>query len=193
MAALGKGHYLQVEQSGNAVAISTPYDKKMAKLSARLDDTRLYYGSRDEKAMQAKKEAATIKLHKKASKAALARRATFNASASGKSNLLGEAELVEAIDSGRVELSSITSEELPESLQALTHKEQKATISKMRKDRERLQQEIKKLAKQRNQYLKKEVSKRGGVKDSFDAKIFSTIRDQAKQKGLIYDKDSASY
>ena len=93
LAALGNGQYFQVEQEGNAVAISTPYDKKMAELSAKLDQTRLYYGNRKEKKRQAAKVAASTKLHKKASQESLARRATFNSLKSGKSNFLGEGEL----------------------------------------------------------------------------------------------------
>lgn len=42
VASLGQGSYFQVEQSGNAIAIATPYDKKLAELSGKLDKTRLF-------------------------------------------------------------------------------------------------------------------------------------------------------
>ncbi|MCK4709866.1 MAG: VWA domain-containing protein, partial [Gammaproteobacteria bacterium] len=193
LAALGNGSYFQVEQTGNAVAISTPYDKKIAKLSAELDATRLYYGNRKEKKMQAAKVAASAKLHKKASRESLARRATYNSSKSGKTNFLGDGELVEAVTNGEVDLSSIATEELPESLQAMTPLEQQANITKTKNDRARIHKEISEIAKQRANYLKKEVAKLGGAKDSFDAKVFGAIRAQAEQKGLIYDDDSARY
>ncbi|MEW8193052.1 MAG: vWA domain-containing protein [Candidatus Thiodiazotropha sp.] len=43
IARAGLGEYAQVAQDGNAVAISTPFDEKLASLSKKLDETRLYY------------------------------------------------------------------------------------------------------------------------------------------------------
>ena len=43
IASLGQGNFFQVDQAGGAVAYTTPYDDKIAQLSAQLDDTRLYY------------------------------------------------------------------------------------------------------------------------------------------------------
>ncbi|MBL1320105.1 MAG: VWA domain-containing protein, partial [Methylophaga sp.] len=102
MASLANGDYFQVEQSGNAIAIATPFDKKMAALSKELDDTRLYYGDREQKEKQASKLVATAKLHALASDESRARRAEFNSTDSGKTNFLGENELVDAIVSGDV-------------------------------------------------------------------------------------------
>lgn len=193
IAHLGQGDYFQVEQSGNAIAIATPFDKDMATLSKELDDTRLYYGDEADKEKQARKLAATSKLHQKASEQSRARRAEFNAAPSGKTNFLGDGELVDAIASGRVELSSIKNEHLPESIQALPLEEQEVILKQKAKQRDTLQQEMKVLAEKRNHYLKKEVQAAGGKKDSFDIKIFSSIRAQAQEKGLVYDDDSAKY
>ena len=63
IAQLGQGQYFQVGQKGNAVAISTPFDDKIAKLSKKLDETRLYYGNKEEKAKQQLKIEAAEKLH----------------------------------------------------------------------------------------------------------------------------------
>lgn len=193
VASLGNGTYFQVEQAGNAVAIASPFDKKLARLSAKLDDTRLYYGNEKDKAKQARKVAAATKLHKEASDESRARRATFNAAASGKNNFLGEGELVDAISSGRVDLSSIANEDLPASIQAMTPKKQEIFIRGKAKERDQLEQEISLLVEERDDYLKKEVAKAGGKKDSLDAKIYSSIRAQAKPKGIIYDESNAKY
>ncbi|MDD5321608.1 MAG: VWA domain-containing protein [Methylococcales bacterium] len=193
VASLGQGTYFQVEQSGNAVAIATPYDKKLAELSSKMDKTRLFYGNDEEKARQANKMAATDKLHKEASTEAQARRATFNASASGKANLLGENELVDAVASGRVKLSSLTKKSLPESLQVMSPAAQEAFVGKTKKERGELESEIKQLAEQRNDYLQQKVVGEGGKKDSLDAKLYGAIRNQAKEKGLVYEADSAKY
>ncbi len=193
MASLANGDYFQVEQSGNAVAIATPYDKKMAALSKELDDTRLYYGDREQKEKQANKLAATSKLHERASDESRARRAEFNTTASGKANFLGENELVDAIVNGDVELTSINNEDLPESIQAMPTEEQVIFIQQKAEKRDNLKEEMKALTEKRNDYLKKQVEAEGGKKDSFDAKIFSSIQAQTKEKGLIYSADSIKY
>ncbi len=193
VASLGQGSYFQVEQSGNAVAIATPYDKKLAELSSKLDKTRLFYGNDEEKAKQASKMAATDKLHKEASTESQARRAAFNTSASGKANLLGENELVDAVASGRVKLSSLPKKSLPASLQELSPAAQEELVGKTKNERSELESEIKQLAEQRNDYLRQKVVADGGKKDSLDAKLYGAIRNQTKDKGLIYESDTAKY
>ena len=93
IANLGNGEFFQVEQAGGAVAFMTPFDEEIADLSAKLDDTRLYYGTEEEKEKMHAKMAATEKLHEGASFASRARRGAFNASAGGRANLLGKNEL----------------------------------------------------------------------------------------------------
>jgi len=193
IANLGAGDYFQVDQAGNAVAIASPFDRKMAELSAKLDATRLYYGDKKEKEKQARKVTASRKLHREASDESRARRAEFNAAPSGKTNFLGDGELVDAISSGRIELSSIKNENLPASIQAMPMEEQEIVIRQKAQERDVLEQEMKVLSAKRNDYLKKEVEKAGGKKGSLDAKIYSSIWSQAKEKGIVYDEDSAKY
>ncbi|MGR8952896.1 MAG: VWA domain-containing protein, partial [Gammaproteobacteria bacterium] len=165
----------------------------LAELSSKLDKTRLFYGNDEEKAKQASKLAATEKLHKEASTESQARRATFNASASGKSNFLGENELVDAVTNGRVKLSSLPKKSLPESLQAMSPAAQEEFVGNTKKERSELESKIKKLSEQRNDYLRQKVVAEGGKKDSLDAKLFGAIRKQASDKGLVYETDSAKY
>ncbi len=193
IAQLGSGQYFQVEQSGNAVAITTPYDKKIARLSKQLDDTRLYYGDKEEKHKQRNKMLATEKLHAGASLASLARRATFNASAGGKTNSLGESELVDAVTSGRVELESIKKDQLPESMQAMSPSVQKRVIEETASRRKELSAEIGALTTQRATYLEEKVAQDEDAEASLDHKIFSAVREQAKEKGLKYESDKMAY
>jgi Mg-chelatase subunit ChlD len=193
VAQLGQGEYLRVEQSGGAVAIATPFDEKLATLSAQLDDTRLYYGSEEEKQQQKRKLEATDKLHAGSSVASRARRATFNASESGAANLLGKGELVEDVASGRVDLSSIEREALPASLQAMSPKEQRVLIEQTARQRDALKYEIRQLSGQRAAYLKQKVEEAGGAAESLDEKIYSTVRAQAAEKGLRYEAGAPSY
>ena len=61
------------------------------------------------------------------------------------------------------------------------------------KERKKLNKSIRQLTEKRDNFLREEVAKVGADKDSFDAKIFGAIRDQAAKKGLLYSDDSAKY
>lgn len=193
IAVLGNGAYFQVENSGNAVAVATPFDEKISRLAAELEDTRLYYGNEEAKAAQQRKLEANVKLREKLSSSALARRDTYNLTKSGEKNLLGEGELVDAITSGRVELEEIDKADMPAALQTMAPEEQMALITKQAERRKQLKQEIKKLSKSRSSYIKEKVEAAGGADDSLDEKIYRAVKEQASSVGLSYDSDSAKY
>ena len=193
IAALGSGEFFQVDQSGGAVAVSTPYDKKLAELSKKLDDTRMFYGTQAEKAEFARKKAATEKLYESASDESQARRATFNTSKSGKTNLLGKQDLVEEVSSGRVDLKDVPKAALPAAVAAMAPAEQEALIAAKAKERQELQDKIGKLAKERDTFIKQKVEEAGGAKDSLDARLFGAVRSQAEEKGLRYEAEAPAY
>lgn len=193
IAALGRGEYFQVEDSGNAVAIATPFDAELSSLSAQLEDTRMYFGDAEVRKEQQAKLDAGKKLREELSEEALARRATFNASASGRKNFLGKSELVDAVTSGAIELDEIEVEELPASLQSMAPAEQMQVITEKARKREDLQQRIRALSESRDRYLEAEVEATGGASDSLDEKIYRAVRDQAATIGLTYEDDNAKY
>jgi Mg-chelatase subunit ChlD len=191
IARLGQGRFFQVEQAGGAVAFTTPYDEKIATLAARLDDTRLYYGSEDEKGRMLQKMSATEKLNESASVETRARRAAFNASAGGRKNLLGDKELVDAVASGEVALAEIVAADLPAVMQPMAPAEQEAYVMGLASKREELQRQIQALSADRDNYLEKKVDEAGGLEDSLDLKIYEAVRDQAGKAGFEYDKGPA--
>lgn len=193
IASLGQGNFFQVEQSGNAVAIATPYDKELATLSSELDKTRVYYGTVKEKQAQRAKVAASAKLHTKSSIQSQARRAAFNTSASGKSNFLGKKELVNEVLHGDIDLSSINAEELPEEMKAMKPQAQLGYLKDKAKKREELKSSIQQLTKKRDAFLKKKVAASGEDENSLDAQIFEAISEQSAKKGLLYDKKDMKY
>jgi Mg-chelatase subunit ChlD len=192
IAQLSQGRHFNVAQGGDAIAISTPFDTELATLSMALDDTRLYYGTEAEKVEQDLKVAAADKLHSVASVESRARRASFNASAAGTRNFLGRGELVSDIADGRVDLSEIDTDELPESMRPMSAPQQQALIAEVKSKRDSLQRQITDLAKERESYIAEKIEEVGGAEESLDYKIFSAVRDQAGKKGLVYE-DAPSY
>ena len=189
IAQLAGGRYFDVAQGGGALAMTTPYDAELARLSAELDDTRLFFGIGEERDAAQAKVAATDKLHAAAPVESRARRAAFNAGAAGTTNLLGENELVDAVTSGRVKLEDLDEAALPAALQPLTPEEQSAAIADRARQRQELQREIADLAKQREAFIAEEVAKEGGAEASLDYKVYSAVREQAESKGLKYEAE----
>lgn len=192
IAHLSQGEFFQVEQAGGAVAINTPFDDEIAELSAQLDGTRLYYGTADEKRKMEEKVAATDKIHAELSLASRARRAEFNASESGRANLLGDNELVAAVTSGKVELDDLDDDALPDALKPMPAVEQRAYVAELARKRTDLQRQIRDLSAERGEYLAKKVDEAGGMKGSLDQKLFDAVKEQASETGLDY-RDGPAY
>jgi Mg-chelatase subunit ChlD len=200
--ALEKGIVINTIQCGGLSTTAAPWTQianlgqgdffQVAQLSAKLDDTRLYYGTVEEKERMKGKVAATDKLHASASVAARARRGVFNASVGGKANLLGENELVDAIASGDVELDEIETEALPAALKPMAPAEQKAYIASLATQRDELQQQIKDISEDRDSYLAKKVEEAGGLTDSLDQRLYEAVKEQSSKTGLEYE-DGPSY
>ena len=191
IASLGNGDFFQVEQAGGAVAFTTPFDEEIAKLSAQLDDTRLYYGTEEEKEKMHGKVAATDKLHEGASFASRARRGVFNATAGGRANLLGDNELVAAVADGTVDLNKLEQDALPAALKPLSSVEQEAFVAELAEERADLQRQILELSQDRDGYLAKKVDEAGGLKDSLDQKLYEAVKEQAGEAGLDYEDGPA--
>jgi len=193
IADLGSGAYFQVEQSGGAVAVATPFDAKLAEISRKLDDTRLYYGTEEEMESKRIKMEATDKLHTSSTLTSRARRAVFNSSAGGRANLLGEGDLVEDLATGQTELSDLDKDRLPASLKALSPEKQQAFIDDTVRQRQELERDIKELAEKRRDFIKKKVAADGGAGESLDEKIYGAVREQAAKHGLSYDAETQAY
>ena len=193
IAQLADGRYFRVEQSGSAVAITTPYDERLASLSKALDDTRLYYGNEEDRKRQKRKLAAAEKLHAGASAASRARRATFNASEGGESNFLGEGELVEDVAKGRVDLSDIDRDMLPQPMQSMAPADLEAHVAGKVERRNELRRQIKDLAGERSEFLRKKRDSFEDVEASLDDQIYTTVREQVEAQGMKLEAGMPAY
>ncbi len=191
IASLGRGSYFQVEQAGSAVAMTTPYDEEIASLSAKLDETRLYYGTTAEKEKMSAKIAATAKLHERASMASRAGRGAFNSGEAGKENFLGDNELVEAVASGSVKLDELDKDALPEALKPMAPEAQATYVAELAQERKELETRVRELADARSDFMKKKVEEAGGARDSLDQKLYDTVSRQAEVAGLVYEDGPA--
>jgi len=182
-----EGRYFRVEQDGSAILASTPFDAELAELSRELDETLLYYGTKDEKQALLRRKAVGGDMMAEAAPAAAASRAVFNASEAGAKNLFGKQELVDDVTNGRLALADLDEEALPEPMQKMTPEERKAHIEKMAGKREETQAKIAELAKKRQGHIEKQMRESNlDAKQTLDHAVFDCIKEQAGKQGIEY-------
>ena len=193
IAAKAEGRYFRVEQSGNAILAETPFDDELADLAEKLDETCLYYGSAAAQTeMRARKSRAAVAMDA-APASAKAGRAFFNASGAGKANLLGRQELVNDFAEGKVDLSDLDGEELPEELRAVAPEKQEALLREKAKEREELSARIQELSEKRQAHMRKQLEKNSlDGKGTLDYSIFECIKAQGGKTGLRYSEAGPS-
>ena len=184
-----EGKYFRVEQDGNAIVATTPFDEELAKLALKLDETCWYYGAAEVQMEQRGRKESSRFFADTASTAANAQRAVFNATPAGKVNLIGKAELVDDVTQGKIKLADIPKDELPAALKPLPAKDQEEAIRKQATARTELQKKISELGAKRQAHL--EVLAAKSEKPVLEKIIFESVRDQAKRVGLIYAEGPA--
>jgi hypothetical protein len=178
---LGGGSYVQIAGNGGVVAVSTPYDKELAKINNELSRTTLTYGDRAKQARGLKKRATAAKLPPTA--------AAERASYLRKTGMVATYDLLDAIKSGKVKLEKLKKEHLPPELQKLTLKQQKAYLNKLAKRRAELKKQTLALEKRRDTYLKQKLAKDAKkAKDGFDHQVLQILRKQAKKHHIEFQE-----
>jgi hypothetical protein len=180
-----EGQFVQIGQTGNMVAIATPFDGDIAKLNKQLGNTVIAYGSARYRRSVSKK----LSLAESAPAPASADRAAL-LSKSGKV-VTGKGDLLKDLEDESFDLDKVKAEELPEELKKLNKEQRKEYIAKKSKERTACQAKLNKLLKQRDEFLKSELKKRSGKRDAFDSEVASMIRKQAKRKGITYEDEGA--
>ena len=193
IADLSEGKFVSIDQTGGVQTVSTPYDKKLAKLGRRLDGTRLYYG-RSELRKNAKLKGGRHRaVADAAAPEAAADRAGFMASKAPTSGGRmsgdpGVVDLVAKIENNSELAEELDTEKLPENLKKMDSEKRKAYLEKRVSERKALRKEIQELSKKRSKHIREAMKKSSSAGDSFDEKVFGMIREQAAKKGLSYEK-----
>ena len=159
MAMLGNGEFSTISQDGGVQQVATPYDAKMAELSRAVDATAVIIGDDGVRAGYAQK----MEAGSAAPPAAMADRATFYGSKGrDKADIVGTGAAIE----------TIAPSALPADLRGMTKEGLRTELDHRGATRKAAQQEIERLSKQREEYLKT------NAKDSdtaFDAKVKKTV------------------
>jgi hypothetical protein len=179
----GHGAFTAIAQDGGMVAMTTPMDDELNRLNAELASTALGWGTAaDKDDLVGKMERALS-----AAPSAVASRLAYLSKKGGKLNS-GRADLVDAVESGEVELEEVPIESLPEPMQTMSREEQGAYLRQKTEERKSLRERIAKLVDQRDTYVAKETARleAEGKGDGFDAEVMESIRKQAVDYGIVY-------
>jgi Mg-chelatase subunit ChlD len=118
-----EGHYVALAQSGNMIAIATPYDKPLAELNVEVGKTIVAYGSPSaQAAVRAKQDVIEL-----SSFSVAADRLAYNIKSGGKV-VQGSGELLDAMKEGKVVFDDIKREQLPKEMQTLKDTELRAQL-----------------------------------------------------------------
>ncbi|MBC7485343.1 MAG: VWA domain-containing protein [Cytophagaceae bacterium] len=195
IAACSGGEFLQVDMNANNLTVTTPYDDKIADVSTKMDDTRIYYGSNEQKQKQYIKKSQSDKLNSGITSSTAARRAEYNNNTkSGKDAYIGDHELVNDYKSKKVDLTKIPTTQLPDAIQKMDVPQREKYLDSLTTQRDQLQKEMDALIVQRKAYIEVELKKKKKeeVSESFDNKVYENVKRQAAKKNIEM-KDGVKY
>ena len=174
-AVLADGRYMNIDQNKAVVHIAAPQDKKIAELSGKLNSTYIAYGRKGKKArsrqMAQDSNAAGV------STANAAQRAVTKSSGFYKNV---EWDMVDADEAGAVDIAKMEEEALPEEMKGMDGEERKAYVGKKKKEREKIQAEIRELNKERKTFVaekRREMEK--SDTETLDSALIKAVRSQA--------------
>ncbi|HEY4244574.1 MAG TPA: vWA domain-containing protein [Kofleriaceae bacterium] len=170
IASLSGGQFQTIAQDGGVQQVATPYDAKLAELSAKVDETTVVTGTEVDRAAYH----AAMGVAAAAPAAAKADRASYYA-AKGGGRAAGD--LVEKYSmNGSAALDGLEGDALPDDLRGKDSAALKQELDKRLAERRATEAELKKVVTQRADYLKNLPAPR----DGFDAKVNATIDAELK-------------
>jgi Mg-chelatase subunit ChlD len=176
LAQLGGGEYSSIAQDGGVHQVATPYDERLAAVSARIDATAVIAGDAPKRAAyRAKLEAAAG-----ASAETKADRASYYAKKArvtrGGADVRDADDLVGALAAGSLDLERVAPAALPDDLRGKSREEITAELARRSAERAAAQRELAELARQRDEYL----SRQGSGASGFDGVVKATVEKQLK-------------
>ncbi len=177
IAALGQGHYAQIDGQGGMPVAVTPVDADLARLNGELAATVVAGGTAMEQAGITRK----LEARRAMPAAAAAEAASYFADA----GRLAEKDLVDlpAGEQKKQVESLQRAGAAPAAVKGKTADEAVAYLQAQKERRAELQSRIQTLQKRREEYLRAQP---GARTDAFDEKVVQNLRAQAAQQGIRY-------
>ncbi len=176
LAQLGGGEFSTIAQDGGVQQVATPYDDRLAELSASIDRTAVIAGDEAARAGHEAKLAAGAA----APAAAKADRASYYAkkarATKAGADVRAEGDLVGAYATGTLDMGKVAPDALPADLRGKSAPELQAELARRAEQRRQAQREIDELTRKRDEYLSERRSPGGGFDDAVKATVEKQIK-----------------
>jgi hypothetical protein len=183
LAELAEGQFATIRHGGRP-AVETPYDEELARLSETINTTYIPLGEEGRKRQET--QAAQDKNAKKLSTSAAASRAQTKTSRTYSAAW----DLVDAVETEKVDLYEMDESELPEKLQKMSLDEREIYLQDMQVRRDELREQIRELSAQRKQYIAQQIEEQGlDTSQEFDVVILKAVQSKAEDKGFQKPED----
>ncbi len=202
-AAQGGGKSFNINQDRKQVTIKCPQDKVLIELNGKLNKTYLWFGKKAERHAYCENQLAQD------SNAFAGRMvpkggiggggglggagggrvpaASFGTRVASKASKIYDnraRDLVDAEKADEKALEKLDKELLPDEMQKMSGEQRKEYVEKKAAERKQIQEEIKKVSKERAEYLKAQMAKNGAKKDTFGDAICDAIDQQMADLGF---------
>ncbi|WP_052599219.1 VWA domain-containing protein [Aureispira sp. CCB-QB1] len=179
------GKYMCINQNDQVAHIETPYDSEIGQLNDELNKTYVAFGTKGKEKqarqlsqdMNAKSYGASNNAERAISKS---KKSTYN-------NATWDA--VDAMAENDDFMEEVEEEELPDEMKGMDMEERKEYIEKKATERAAIQAKIQEAAKKRSAFIaEKRKEAAGEEKNTLDAVMLKTVRDQAKKQNFQFEK-----
>ncbi|WP_078119392.1 vWA domain-containing protein [Thiosocius teredinicola] len=183
-AQLSGGSFMSIDHNQQIAHVDAPQDAAIARLNQQLNDTYIAFGKQGKSAQERQR----VQDSKSAdvSQAYLAKRAKAKASSVYRNTGW---DLVDAMESGSVDLDDVETEALPEPMQSMSKPQREAFVAEKKAERESLQREILKLSEEREAFVEAQrKSSQHNDKKTFNDAIKDTVGKLAEKKEYTFAK-----
>ncbi|MGL4369496.1 MAG: vWA domain-containing protein, partial [Spirochaetota bacterium] len=180
-AALSDGSFMNIDQNQRSADITAPQDAQLLKLNDELNGTYIAFGAGgyEKKERQSAQDSNSKMM---ANEAAIQRTMAKAAPAYSNSSW----DIVDAQKSDPKAVDKIAESELPDEMKKMTADEKRAYVAEKQKQRETIQEKIRKLSSERQKFVEKEMKKQP-QDNTLDGAIIRSIRSQAVTKGYRFE------
>ena len=180
VASLGSGKYAAIDQN-RVVAINTPMDGELAKLSNELNKTYVGYGAVAKE--KADKQVAMDSASTGAGAPVAASRAAAKASVLYRND---EWDLVDARAHGKKDVRGMKAAELPEPMRNMSEADRTKYLDGKARERGELQKRIGELSQRRDAFIASERKKQAAGPKTFDDAVTGSVRTEAESAGFAF-------
>lgn len=177
---LADGKYINIDSDKQIVHIETPFDDELVELGQKINETYIAFGYEGNELKQRQK--AQDDNASSLSPSVMVERSVTKGSGQYNNSSW---DLVDAKKNGSLDLAKIPKDQLPKEMQNMTLDEQKKYIDKKEKEREKYQNRINELDKQRRDYIAQKISE-NKEENTLDAAMLKIIREQASRKNFKF-------